>query len=190
MTHVSKIVFATVFSLGMNISASAQIIVHGNGPAQGCYLSAKSGNSGSISAIRECEHALENIVLTRKDKVATHTNLGVLLMRKGDNQKAQSHYKQAIKLRPKTSETYINYGASLIYSGNYQDAINALNKAIDLETIKMPEALYNRAIAYDRLKNYKSAYKDLKQALILKPEWPPAMKALDNYTVTTRSKPN
>jgi len=52
----------------------------------------------------------------------------------------------------------------------------------------MPEALYNRAIAYDRLQNYKGAYKDLKQALVLRPDWEPAMNLLSGYQVTTRAK--
>ena len=88
------------------------------------------------------------------------------------------------------AEIYINYGASLIHIGDYNGAVTAINKAIDLETVKMPEALYNRAIAYDRLENYKGAYKDLKQALVLKPEWPAALKVLENYTVTRAPKSN
>jgi len=190
MTHISKLLLVSAFSFAMTTATSAQVFVGGNGPAQQCYLSAKLGNPGHISAIRKCEEALEDTYLDRKNKAATHTNLGVLLMRKGDNKKAQTHYKRAIELRPKTAETYINYGASLIYTGEYQDAITTLNKAIDLGTVKMPEALFNRAMAYDRQQNYKNAYKDLKQALVLKPDWPVALKALDNYQVTTRTKTN
>ena len=181
---------AFILSALIPLAARAQIVVLGNGPAQACYLSAKTGNSGTQSAIRECEHALKNIVLSRKDEAATHTNLGILLMRKGDYKTAQIHYKRAIELRPKTAEAYINYGASLIYAEKYQDAISTLNTAIDLGTEKMPEALYNRSIAYNRVEDYKKAYKDLKQALLLKPEWPVALKALENYKVIRRSQTN
>ncbi len=189
MTQISKILLATVFSLGMSVSASAQIIVQGNGAARDCYMSAKMGDRGQLGTIRTCRSALLDELSTR-DLAATHINLGVLYMRRGDNADAQTHYKKAIDLRPSTSEAYINYGASLIYTGNYQEAINAINKAIELKTVKMPEALFNRAMAYDGLENYKGAYKDLKQALVLKPEWPAALNAIDNYTVTTRSKQN
>ena len=111
-------------------------------------------------------------------------------MRKGDYSLAQSSYARAIEMRPKLSEAYINHGASLIYTGDYSEALAALNTAIDLNTKKMPEALFNRAMAYDRMENYKSAYKDLKQALLLKPEWPAALKALDNYVVTSSARTN
>jgi len=190
MTRVSKFFLAALFVFAMPSTTSAQVFVGGGGAAHQCYLSAKLGNPGRIGAIRKCEEALDNININHKNKAATHTNLGVLLMRKGENEKAQTHYKHAIKLRPKTAETYINYGASLIYTGEYQDAITALNKAIDFGTEKMPEALFNRAMAYDRQQNYKSAYKDLKQALVLRPEWPIAQRAIENYTVTSSPKTN
>jgi len=191
MAYLSKFILASVFSLGIAASASAQIIIHGTGAARDCYLSTKAGNPGNMTTIRKCEEALsDKFNLSRRDEAATHVNIGVLYMRRGDNEEAQTHYKKAIDLRPETPEAYINYGASLIYTGNYNDAVTAINTAIDLKTEKMPEALFNRAIAYDRLENYKGAYKDLKQALVLKPEWPAALKALENYAVIKRPKSN
>lgn len=189
MAQFSKILLATVFSFGMTASAAAQVIVHGNGAARECYMSTKMGNQGQMGTIRKCKSALLDQLSTR-DLAATHINLGVLYMRRGDNDDAQTHYRKAIDIHPSTPEAYINYGASLIYSGDYQEAINAINTAIELKTVKMPEALFNRAMAYDRLENYRSAYRDLKQVLILKPEWPAALEAIDNYTVTTRAKSN
>jgi len=190
MTYFSKILLASIFSLGMTVSATAQIVVHGNGAARDCYVSTKAGNPGQLGTINKCKEALALSDISTRDLAATHINIGVLYMRRGDNGIAQKHYQKAIDMRPSTPEAYINYGASLIYSGNYNEAITAINTAIELETTKMPEALFNRAMAYDRLENYKSAYKDLKQALVLKPEWPAATKALENYVVTKQSKSN
>jgi len=190
MARITLFLFALILAVSMTVAASAQVFVHGNGLAQACYMSAKTGNPGHKSAIRECENALQNVSLTRKDEAATHINLGVLLMRRGDNSEAQSHYQKAIELRPKTPEAYINHGASLIYTGDYHEAISAINTAIDLGTEKLPEALFNRAMAYDGVQDYTRAYKDLKQALTLKPDWPVALKALDNYQVTTRAQTN
>jgi len=139
-----------------------------------------SGNPGRIGAIRVCETALSEM-LPNKDLAATHVNLGVLLMRKGDYTESQASYAKAIKLRPNLAEAHINYAASLIYTA-------AIDKAIDIGTEKMPEALYNRAVAYDRLENYKGAYNDLKQALVLRPDWEPALELLSGYQVKTREK--
>lgn len=188
MTQIPKLILASIFSLSMTATASAQIVVQNGGAAQDCYISTKTGNPGRIGAIRKCEAALLELNLSNKDVAATHVNLGVLLMRKGDYTKAKTHYARAIEMRPKLSEAYINYAASLIYTGDYSAAVSSIDTAIELGTEKMPEALYNRAIAYDRLQNYKGAYKDLKQALALRPEWAPAMDLLAGYQVTSRPK--
>ena len=67
------------------------------------------------------------------------------------------------------------------------DAIEALSKAIALPQTgavgKLPEALFNRSIAYDRNQNYKAAYLDLRRALELRPDWPPALAAIKRYNV-------
>lgn len=187
MTNISKLLLASVFSLSMTASATAQVVVQNGGAARDCYLSTKAGNPGRIGTIKICKTALTE-TLTAKDLAATHVNLGVLLMRKGDYVEAQKHYAKSIDMRPKLSEAYINHAASLIYTGDYSAAVTAVDTAIDLGTEKMPEALYNRAIAYDRLQNYKGAYKDLKQALILRPDWAPALDLISGYQVTTRAK--
>ena len=171
----------------MAATASAQVVVQGGGAAKNCYMSTKTGNPGRIGAIRTCQSALSE-ALSNKDLAATHVNLGVLLMRKGDYAEAQTQYARAIELRPKLAEAYINHAASLVYTGDYNEAITAVDTAINLGTDKMPEALYNRAIAYDRLQNYKGAYQDLKLALSLRPDWAPAQDLLSGYTVQTRPK--
>jgi len=153
-------------------------------------MKVKIGDPGKAATIRMCEEALREIVLSRKDKASTLVNIGILYMRNGEYDKAQDNYARAIEMQPKVSEAYINQGASLIYTGDYKKALTALNTAIELDTKKMPEALFNRAMVYDRMQDYKNAYKDLKQALILKPEWPSALKALDNYVVTSSARTN
>lgn len=187
MAQILKIFLASFFSLSFTATASAQIVVQGGGAARDCYMSTKAGNPGKIGAIQSCKTALTE-TLSKKDLAATHVNLGVLLMRKGDYAEAQTHYTKAIEKRPNLAEAYINHAASLIYTADYDAAITSLDTAIEIGTEKMPEALYNRAVAYDRLKNYKGAYKDLKQALALRPDWEPAVTLLSGYQVTTRPK--
>lgn len=187
MTHFQKLVFASVFSFSVTATASAQVVVQNGGAARDCYVSTKTGNPGRIGAIETCRTALSEFLPT-KDLAATHVNLGVLLMRKGDYAESQEQYAKAIKLRPTLAEAHINHAASLIYTANYSAAVTSIDKAIELGTDKMPEALYNRAVANDRLENYKGAYSDLKQALRLRPDWEPALALLSGYQVTTRAK--
>ena len=168
--------------------AYAQSLVFGDGSAKACYYDVKHGNPGRPDAIKTCQFALRSKDTMAHDIAATHVNLGILYMRSGQYKKARGHYEKAISLRPDLSESYINYAADLIYLGQPHKAIKAANKAIALGTEKKPEALYNRALAYDRLEKYDSAYRDLKKALELKPNWKPALKAIDNYEVVPVNK--
>jgi len=186
MAQITKFFLACVFTLSLTATASAQIIVQGSGAARDCYVSTKTGTSRA-SAIRTCKTALSEFLYT-SDLAATHVNLGILLMRKGDYAEAQTHYAKAIEMRPNLAEAHINHAASLIYMADYSAAVTSIDKAIEIGTEKMPEALYNRAVAYDRLQNYNGAYKDLKQVLILRPHWEPALELISGYQVIKRSK--
>jgi len=186
---MKSVLFALAL-LSLPASASAQVVVLGSGDAQACYQMARDGNPGSAEAIRTCRSAL-NLDLLRKDETATHVNIGILYMRAGDYIKSRDHYETAIAYAPDLPEAHINYGAALIYMEDYGLAIDALSTAIDLGETKpfekMPEALFNRALAYDREQNYKAAYLDLRRALALRPDWPPALAAARRYNVKTPS---
>ena len=174
--------------LSLPLGANAQVVVLGSSDAQACYVMARDGNPGSAAAIRTCRSALD-LSLSPEDLTATHVNIGILYMRAGDYRKSRAHYETAIASSPALPEAYINYGAALIYIEEYSQAINALSTAIDLGKTKafekMPEALFNRALAYDREQNYKAAYLDLRRALTLRPDWPPALAAVRRYNVKT-----
>lgn len=177
-------------ALGLSTAAFAQSLVIGDGGAQECYYSVKHGDPGRASTIKDCKIALQDPHLSKKDEAATHVNLGILLMRSKQFDASRAQYERAIEMQPKLSEAYINYAANLIYLGDFEDAIAACNKGIELGTKKMPEALFNRAMAYDNLKRYDKAYTDLKKALALRPDWAPALRAIDNYEVTEDTKQN
>lgn len=178
------------FTLGLGLAlcfsntAFAQSLVIGDGGAQDCYYSVKHGDSGRASTIKACKMALRDPHLSKKDEAATHVNLGILLMRSKQYDASRAQYKRAIAMQPNLSEAYINYAANLIYLGDFEDAIIASNKGIKLGTNKMPEALFNRAMAYDNLRQYNEAYADLKKALALRPDWKPALRAIDNYEIS------
>jgi len=185
--------FTRGFTVGFGLlfcfssTAFAQSLVIGDGGAQECYYSVKHGDPGRTSTIKKCKLALRDPHLSKQDEAATHVNLGILLMRDNKYDDARAQYKKAIEMQPKLSEAYINYAANLIYIGDFEEAVMASNKGIELGTKKMPEALFNRAMAYDHLKQYNKAYGDLKKALELRPDWKPALRAIGNYEVATKN---
>ncbi len=183
MKTFAGLIIPLISTLGLTEAASAQALVLGGGSAQECYQKTKFGDPGRLSSVKICEKALDEDFLNKKDRAATHINTAILYMRSGKYDDAARHYKESITAMPNLPEAYISYSANFIYQGNYTRALELVNKGIDLGTDKMPEALYNRSIAYDRMKNYKLAYKDLKRALELRPDWEPASKAIEKYVV-------
>lgn len=164
-------------------AAQAQLVVQGKGDAVSCYEYSARGNKGSRSAIETCTDALTQS-LTGKDRAATFVNRGILLMRKGDQLRASKDYQSAIEIKPQLTEAYVNHGASLIRQGEFDAALEKLNHALnDTNSLTRPEALYNRAIILDRQENYRDAYRDLKEALELRPQWEPALDLIDHYEV-------
>ncbi len=164
----------------------AQVIIHGDGAPRQCYVSVKLGDPGRPSTIRSCVEALKTPGLNKKNLAAMNTNIGILHMRAGNLDQAKEWYDNSLEIAPNIAETYVNYSAALIHLNDPRKAIEMASKALEFETDKRPEALYNRAIAYDRIDDYNRAYRDLKQALTLRPEWPAALKAIDNYIVAPK----
>ena len=163
-------------------AAHAQVFVAGEGKAQSCFMSAETGDQGSLGAIRTCTDALDDF-MTRSDRAATHVNRGVLSMRRGDYEQADADLRAALELDASLSEAHINRGAALYYLGDDAQALAALNTAIEAGTEKEAIARYNRALVLDRMGDVKAAYYDLKAALELEPDWEQAQTAISRYTV-------
>ena len=71
----------TVLALSLAQSAHAQMVVLGNGAAKDCYYRVKHGDPGRSHTIKNCIAALDEISLKKKDRAATHVNIGILYMR-------------------------------------------------------------------------------------------------------------
>lgn len=176
----------TLLALGMTAfagTAQAQIVVMGKGDAAICYDYSYTGNTGSKTAIETCTDALDQ-PLTQKDRAATLVNRGILYMRKGDQAAASADYDAAIAIKPDLTEAYVNYGASLIRQAKYEEALVALNTALeDTDSSTRPEALYNRAVVMDQTDRFNEAYRDAKAALALRPDWKPALDLINRYEI-------
>lgn len=75
----------------------------------------------------------------------------------------------------KTAADWLNLGDYDYESGNCQQAIEDLNKAISLNP-KYAEAYNNRGYVYMRLQNYEAALKDLDKAIELRPDYATALR--------------
>jgi tetratricopeptide (TPR) repeat protein len=87
-------------------------------------------------------------------------------------------------MQPNVGATYLNEGAALIYKKDFNSALNALNRAIELDTKELYAAHYNRAIARENTGDVQGAYADFKRAGELRPNWEQIDRQLSRFTVT------
>ncbi len=88
---------------------------------------------------------LERSVKQDPDRADTHTALAVLYARLGMLDRAGSEYRRSLRLDPGNSSTLNNYGAFLCQRGDYDDAMESFEKAVENPLYQTPAAAYTNA---------------------------------------------
>lgn len=177
---------AGVVALGLAPTAFAQrpVTVFGGGFARDCYEAVRKDRTSSARVLELCNIALEQEDLSRGNRAATHINRGILFMRQQSHSRAAEDFGAALKLSPDMPEAKINLGAMYYYLGDYPAAVAALNEGVKVEdTESRAAAYYNRALAQERLGQIDLAYLDYKAALAIRPDFAPAAKQLERYSI-------
>jgi len=165
-------------------AAQAQVVMTiGSGLAHECFLHAKAGANLS-DGVEICTKALDHDILVRKDRAGTYDNRGVLLDMLGHTEMAREDFNAAITLDPTLGDPYVNLGAMLIKQGQHQDALDRINKGIELGMAYPHIGYYDRAVAEQMLGRFKEAYFDYKKVLELEPNFKMASERLKDFTVT------
>lgn len=178
------LLLATVLALALPVAVRAQTMVsRGVGLAHDCFTYAKSGFR-PVEGVQICNMALQREMLTATDKAATHDNRGVILNTLNRIDEAASDFHAAIRLDPDLGDPYVNLGSILIRQRQYPQALEQINKGLELG-ISFPHiGYYDRALAYDLMGRYREAYLDYKKVLELDPGFTQASERLKDFTVT------
>ena len=172
---------ATVFAG----AASAQVLVIGSNIGKPCYEAALLAQSIPLASEDKCDAAIESGELNRRDLAASYINRGIIRMRSNRLDKSLEDYAEAISLRPKFGAIYLNQGAAMVSAGHYRDAIDSLNKALELDTQDPHAAHYNLGLAHELSGDETSAYYAFQKALELRPNWQLAQQQLERFTVVS-----
>jgi len=189
---IKRLILSSGFALSIVMpitqAAQAQVVVYGKSEAGACFIGAKTDQIGRIESINRCATALAEENLTQKARAGTYVNMGILQMRRGDFAQSLESYDAALELKPELAQAHNNRGACLILMDRPKEAIDVLSKSIDLGKDSLPDALFNRAVAYEKLGLVKEAYNDFRQALRLRPNWELPTRALEHYQVGSKSQ--
>ena len=164
----------------------ADTTVIGDGFAADCSASAKAVSARGTprsDALKACDLALENEVLSVHDLAATHVNRGVLFLASARYVDARRDFDAAARIEPSLGEAYVNRGAALIGEGRDAEGIMDIDKGLALNASEPEKAYYNRALAEEHQSDVKSAYFDYQKALELKPGWAMAQSELKRFHV-------
>jgi tetratricopeptide (TPR) repeat protein len=162
---------------------SQTIVTLGKGYAHDCFIYAKAGID-PYDGVEVCNQSIDHEPLTIKDRAATFDNRGVMLDLLGRSEKAAADFHQAMALDPKLGDPYVNLGSVLIKQKRFDEALESINKGIELGVSFPHIGYYDRAVAYQLMGRYKEAYYDYKKTLELEPNFTQASDRLKDFVVT------
>jgi len=153
--------------------------------ATSCFESARD-NRRDWDAMRVCDLALSEELMTRDTRVATLVNRAILRMKQGDAQTANGDFNRALALEPTEPEIWLNMGLAQLDAGNSSIAAQMADRALELGTEQPAVAYYVRGLAREMGGNLHAAYADLVKARSLDPNWDQPALELARYRVTKR----
>jgi tetratricopeptide (TPR) repeat protein len=111
----------------------------------------------------EAAAQLESLLHDAPNSFEVHELLGLVYAGESKDALANRHLQQAVRLNPKSAAARTNFAASLIHSGNLQEAEEQLKKAVVLEPRNF-DANHNLGEVYVRTGKLSQAVPFLKQA--------------------------
>jgi tetratricopeptide (TPR) repeat protein len=158
----------------MSSGAQSMTVLGGDSYARQCYAAASVTARSHVSmreSISDCTHAIQYGRLSTRDLLATYVNRGILYMAQKDFERAAKDYAAAVAMDPPSGEVFVNRGNLSFLTNAYSDAINEYTRALELGLEKDHIAYYNRAIAYEKVRNFDGAEADYRRAIERKPQW-------------------
>ncbi len=165
-----KRIFALALSVLFAAPAAAQMAVTtlGGTDAAGCYQNA---NDSLASDTSPCDRALRDPKTTRRDRLKTLVNRGVIHNRNGAVQSALDDFNAALEIDGEAAEAYLNRGNSWFLASRFEDALDDYEASLELGVKEPWAAWYNIGLVHDVRKNENDARKAYEMALEMKPDF-------------------
>lgn len=140
------------------------------------------------------------------NRATNHSNRGVLHFEASDSDAALADFDEAVRLDDSLVVAHINRGYILNLREQWEQAISAFDRVIELGIESRPErdeseesgeqrvagtvpeiarVYYNRGIAHEELEHAREAYLDYLKAAELAPEWDEPQRELERFEVVS-----
>ena len=173
-------ILCALFCLFWTAPAFGQALsVFGQSDGSLCYEQSRDGSSPE-AALVTCTRALAG-VMTDTERAYTHVNRSINHNLLGNFDDALADIEAAFDLVPELPEAYLSRGNTYYLQHHHADAIAEYTTALELEVSDAHKAYFNRALAYEELKEYEKAYRDFKSALQERSSFKPAQERIELY---------
>lgn len=162
------LLFCVAISVAAPAAAQMSISTFGATDAQGCFEDARSDVTTTVD---RCDAALRGQTLTKRDRLATLVNRGIVLNRAGRLDDALADFNAALEKDPSLSEAWLNRGNAQYLRGQYDLAIADYEKSLETDLSKPWVAWYNIGLAREALKDARGARTAYERALEINPEF-------------------
>ena len=191
----STAAMAVAAALVIPAAASAQpIAVFGGGFGESCWRAALASTFIHMdSAVQEahwkadsianCDSAIAEGQLDRKDLASTYVNRAILEMSREAYAVAERNLDSALTLIPKLAEAHVDLGSTLINMRKYDEGVKETELGLSLGSKEPERGYYNLGIAYERMGNLQKAYESYRQAAMLDPKWQEPKDEMARFTV-------
>ncbi|WP_199554023.1 tetratricopeptide repeat protein [Sandaracinobacteroides hominis] len=189
LVPMSGFAFRSTLLLAAALAASgtnAAVTILGGGLGRECYAAAELKKETAAS-VTTCSRALEDELMSRRDRAATLVNRGIIYMQARSLESALADYREAIRMEPKLAEAHVNLGIALLHvGGRDSEAIASLTRGLEMNPSRPEVALYTRAVAYELVGNVRRAFEDYTAAAAINPEWKEPAEQLKRFSVERR----
>jgi DnaJ family protein C protein 7 len=146
---------------------------------------------GNVNALGDAQNVAMTLLRSNSRDPEALVLRGRILSAQGEGDKAIQHFRSALECDPdfKNAIKYLRMtqklertkeeGNTQFKTGKYRDAINTYSQALEIDPtqrVTNSKILQNRALCYNKVKEYKSAIADCTKALELDPSYTKARK--------------
>jgi tetratricopeptide (TPR) repeat protein len=161
-------------------------MIYSTDPALQCYRTARDGTELRFG-LEHCNTAVIDPLMNYRAQ--TFVNRGIIRYDMGDHKGALNDFKNALNYNPALGDAYLNQALVLVSEKRPDEAMAAINQGIALGATNLQVAYYSRAMIEDDAGRYAQAYRDYKQALMIKPDYGPAQRQLARFKVVPKGTP-
>jgi tetratricopeptide (TPR) repeat protein len=145
-----------------------------------------TGSRLDVPPLRICDLAIAEDTSAKRIASGNYNNRGVIHFANGDYEAALRDFAEAVRLQPTLGIAYANIGYTYAAQQRWPDALEPLNRGIELGVEEPHKAYYNRGIANEEAGRVAEAYRDYLKAAELAPEWDAPKRELSRFTVRGR----